>query len=273
MTSQRWAVFQTNTTENIDENKRHIERLLESDDAIQSEVWVFPECSGYRYMGKGLLKFFKRTDNIVPWFQELAKCHQKWLIMGSFFEKVEGQRKAYNTCVVINPEGDIVETYRKIHLFDVDVESISMRESSAFLPGDSPKIVQIGPFKIGLSICFDCRFPELYRVYADEGCDVVVIPSSFTTPTGMLHWHTLCRARAIENQCYVVAPNQSGIGANQVPTYGHSMIVDPSGSIVQEAPQEGESVLSYVLKKECIQAIRHTFPVLECRRIGKGRSI
>ena len=141
-----------------------------------------------------------------------------------------------------------------------------MRESSAFEAGEDIKIVDIDGFKVGLSICFDCRFPELYRKYAEQGCDIVCIPASFTKPTGLLHWHTLCRARAIENQCYILAPNQVGIGAQGVETYGHSLIIDPEGHILAEASDSNCEVIVSSIEKDKLNTLRQNFPVLNCRR-------
>ena len=138
--------------------------------------------------------------------------------------------------------GDIQNVYRKIHLFDATVGRVRMYESDYFLSGEKPEIAIVNGFKIGLSICYDLRFPELYRYYFDEKVDLLCIPSSFTYKTGKAHWETLCRARAIENQAYVLAPNQYGIGSGKVKTYGHSMIIDPWGGILADAKKAEESI-------------------------------
>lgn len=263
-----WAILQFNATASLDHNKQTIERLLEHEQVQRSDVVCLPECCLYRAVEDAPLLRYPITDVIIPWFQAIAQCLSKWLIVGSFFEWVPDSGKAKNTCVVINPSGDIVEMYHKMHLFDVDLPDVEMHESRQFLAGDCPKIVEISGFKVGLSICFDCRFPELYRYYAQQGCHVLCIPSSFTTVTGQQHWSVLCRARAIENQCYVMAPNQYGRGANGVDTYGHSLIVDPLGHIIEEAPMVGDTVLGASLSLKRLADLRQSFPVLGCRKMG-----
>ena len=263
MTSiHNWAAFQYDAGDNPDENKAIITDLTQSPEAHSSGVWCFPECALYRKRDKGPLHSELLTGDSVTWFQNLATTHKKWLIVGSFFEQIETQKKLHNTCVVINPKGEIEQTYQKCHLFQCQLPNVNINESDQFDAGTEAKIVQIGPYKVGLSICFDVRFPKLYDVYAKQGCHVICIPSSFTTPTGKRHWHVLCRARAIETQCYVVAPNQCGIGANQVPTYGHSLMIDPLGAVISEGDSHSAQVIQATLNPNTVLSLREQLPVL-----------
>lgn len=262
----RIAVFQLNMTADIKKNKEQIESLIFSLEASNSECWVFPECALFRPSSTSDFKAFEITETIIPWFQSLAKTYKKWVLVGSFFhQKNEGQ--VCNTSVLVSPEGILCEQYDKIHLFDVQVNRLSFCESDHFSAGTTPSMACINGYKCGLSICFDLRFPELYRHYADKGCDILFVPSSFTKTTGKRHWHILCQARAIENQCYVVAPNQCGIGANNAETYGHSLIVGPDGTIIAEAVKDRPCCISATLSQSKINHTRTVFPLLKARRL------
>ena len=200
------------------------------------------------------------TGETITWLKATAKKFQINIIAGSMTELTK-KEKVYNTSVAINSAGELIGTYRKMHLFDVKLKNKSIKESNHFLSGNLPKVIDIKGWKIGLSICYDLRFPELYRHYFSLDTDIVVIPSSFTTETGKKHWKILCQARAIENQCYIIAPNQCGVGANNVPTYGHSMIIDPDGKVLEEANQTDITCLKSLLSKEVINLTRQNLPV------------
>ncbi len=183
-----------------------------------------------------------------------------WILAGSICEESKN-RKAYNTSVLINPDGLITAQYRKIHLFDVRVGQTLFKESGMFLPGDTPTLARMPFGEVGLSICFDLRFPELYRHYSRRGAVALTVPSSFTRPTGEKHWEVLLRARAIENQCYVLAPNQTGMGPNQIPSYGNSMVVGPTGEILARA-SEKETVIVVDLDFTSLENLRKNFPII-----------
>ncbi|MDC0036795.1 hypothetical protein OAJ27_00955 [bacterium] len=261
------AVFQLDNGPDITANKKNIASLLASTDTTETDLWVFPECALFRNRMQDDFKAFSATDSIIPWFQDLAIQHDKWIVVGSYFRLDVHKAKPFNTCVVIDPTGKRVCMYDKIHLFDVNLPTTTFSESDSFSSGTQPVTVDIKGFKIGLSICFDLRFPELYRHYADCGCDGVLIPSSFTQQTGKRHWHALCQARAIENQYYVIAPNQCGIGANQADTYGHSLVVDPFGSILCEGSEDKHEILQCTISKTIIKRTRQQFPLLNARKL------
>ena len=188
-----------------------------------------------------------------------------YLVGGSLLEAVPDAAKAYNTCPVFDPRGTLLATYRKVHLFDVDIPGhVSIRESDARLHGTSPMTVQTELGTLGLSVCYDLRFPELYRALSAAGADIVCVPSAFTFPTGAHHWEILLRARAIENQVYVVAPNQIGRGASGVANFGHSLIVDPWGTPIARASNQ-ETVVLGEIDLDYLARVRRELPCLEHR--------
>jgi predicted amidohydrolase len=192
------------------------------------------------------------------------------LVGGSITERREGREKLSNTCVVFDPEGQTVAVYRKIHLFDVEVGGVVYRESEAEEPGEQPVVAEVEDWKIGLTVCYDVRFPELYRILALEGAELVTVPAHFTTPTGKDHWHVLLRARAIENQLYVVAAAQTGETLPGKPAYGRSLIADPWGTVIAQAPDE-QTVIAAELDRTRLQDIRTKLPSLANRRPGAYR--
>ena len=162
---------------------------------------------------------------------------------GSITETIAGERRCYNTALLFTPDGELAGRYRKIHLFDVEIPGqVTAKESEARKPGQETVVVPTAIGTIGLSVCYDLRFPELYRRLVRAGAEILCIPSAFTFPTGAAHWEPLVRARAIENQCYVIAPDQCGTSPNGHRDYGGSMIVDPWGAVVARA-SEGEAII------------------------------
>lgn len=188
-----------------------------------------------------------------------ARRYELWLVGGSITERREGRERLSNTCCVFAPDGSLAAVYRKIHLFDVEVGGRVYRESEAEEPGDEPVVVDAGGWPVGLSVCYDLRFPELYRVLALEGAELLTVPANFTVATGRDHWHVLLRARAIENQCYVLAAGQVGT------SYGHSVVVDPWGTVLADAPDE-ETVVLADLDRARLRRIRETLPSLANRQ-------
>lgn len=187
--------------------------------------------------------------------------------VGSLFERADEPDKAYNTSVVLAPSGEIIATYRKVHLFDVNVpEGIEHRESKHIAPGDRLVVAHVDGFTLGMSICFDLRFPELYRELSLAGATVLAVPSSFAVATGRVHWTTLLVARAIENHAFVIAAAQAGTTSEGVSSYGHSMIVDPWGEVLAESGFDDEDVLITTIDLDQVEARRSQIAVLELRR-------
>ncbi|NQY73961.1 MAG: carbon-nitrogen hydrolase family protein [Candidatus Margulisbacteria bacterium] len=213
----------------------------------------------------------QRAENIpgpsLGPLMKLAKEKSVFILAGSLCESSSTPKKCYNTSVLINSNGSISCTYQKIHLFDACVGETKIMESRTFLPGKQPILSTVQDWKVGLSICYDLRFPELYRHYSRHNAHILTVPASFTTPTGEAHWEVLLKARAIENQCYVLAPNQVGIGARGVPTYGNSMIIDPWGKICARGTGDKEEVILAELEMDVLHQVRNTFPVLSHRQL------
>jgi predicted amidohydrolase len=198
---------------------------------------------------------------------ELAKSRGVTLHLGSLLETSPIDGKFYNTSVLIAPSGDIVATYRKIHLFDVNVpDAIVHRESDIIAPGSEIVVARLAQFRLGLSICFDVRFPELYRNLVLAGADVIAIPAAFNAVTGHAHWELLVRARAIENHAFVVAAAQAGTTAEGIATYGHSLIIDPWGEVLAEAVSDGPEVVMATLDVDEVVRRRAQIAVMDFRR-------
>ena len=199
-----------------------------------------------------------------------ASRHGITLVGGSITERREGREKLSNTSLVFDSDGELAAVYRKIHLFDVDVGGHSYRESEAEEPGEEPVVARLEGWPIGLTVCYDLRFPELYRILALEGAELVTVPAHFTLYTGKDHWHVLLRARAIENQNYVAAAAQIGETMPGKPSYGRSLIVDPWGTVVAQAPDE-ETVISAELDRERLLEVRRNLPSLANRQADAYR--
>jgi predicted amidohydrolase len=196
---------------------------------------------------------------------EWARSHGITLVGGSITERRPGREKLSNTSLVFDPSGDVVATYRKIHMFDVEVGGLVYRESDAEEGGDEPVACTAEGWKLGLTICYDVRFPELYRILALEGAILATIPAHFTMHTGKDHWHLLLRARAVENGFYVAAPAQVGVTGIGRPSYGRSLIVDPWGTILAQAPDE-ETVVTAELDRARVDEVRSQIPSLANRQ-------
>jgi predicted amidohydrolase len=197
----------------------------------------------------------------------LAAGLEIWLCAGSILERVDGERVPFNTSCLFDPGGRLVTRYRKVHLFDVDLPGrVSVRESATRGGGRETVTARTPLGTLGLSICYDLRFPELYRRLVREGAEVLLVPSAFTAPTGAAHWEVLCRARAIENQCWVVAPNQTGTSPHGHADWGHSMIVDPWGRVVAEAG-DAEGVVVAEIDRAAQARVRRELPCLDHTRL------
>ena len=184
---------------------------------------------------------------------------------GSVTERRDGREKLSNTCPVYDPHGELVGLYRKIHMFDVEVGGQVYRESEAEEPGEEPVVCEAEGWKLGLTVCYDLRFPELFRIEALEGAELITVPAAFTLFTGKDHWELLLRARAVENQLYVAASNQWGETAPGKSSYGRSLIVDPWGIVLAAAPDE-DCVISAELDRARLERVRASLPSLANRQ-------
>jgi predicted amidohydrolase len=203
----------------------------------------------------------------VAALRERARARRIFVLAGSIAEKVDAAGKTGNTSVLVDDAGEIAAVYRKIHLFDVDIpDGARYAESETVLPGDAPVVADTALGRIGLTVCYDLRFPELYRRLADGGAELVTVPAAFTLYTGKDHWEVLLRARAIENLAYVVAPAQWGRhSANRI-TYGHAMVIDPWGTVLARCG-DGEGVCVAPFRRERLAQVRRELPSLGHRRL------
>jgi deaminated glutathione amidase len=253
-------------------NLETAERLVAQAAATGADVVVLPE----KWNGIGDAAFYHESaepledGDSVTAMSSWARTHGITLVGGSIVELREGREKRSNTSVVFDSDGQIVATYRKIHLFDVEVGGVVYRESESEEPGEEAVVAEVEDWKLGLSVCYDVRFPELYRILALEGAQLVTVPAHFTTPTGKDHWHVLLRARAIENQLYVAAAAQVGETLPGKPAYGRSLIVDPWGLVLAQAPDE-ETVISAELELAHLRDIRTKLPSLANRQANAYR--
>jgi predicted amidohydrolase len=200
-------------------------------------------------------------DAARAWARELG-IH---LLAGSIAERVAGEDLAFNTSALIDERGEIAATYRKLHMFDVEVGGVAYRESETEQPGEEIVSAPVGGLETGLTVCYDLRFPELYRILAVRGARLITVPSAFTLATGRDHWEVLLRARAIENQVFVVAPNQYGEVPPHYSSYGRSSIVDPWGTVLAQAA-DGEGFVVAELDLAAQERIRRSLPSLANRR-------
>ncbi len=237
-----------------------------------ARVIVLPECFAFLGRREGdKLAVAEVLDPAAPGpilecLQAIATRHRALVIGGGLPEIVPGDpARAFNTAVAVGADGAIVARYRKIHLFDVDIPGGAVaRESDATLAGGDAVVLRVGGaggFGLGLSICYDLRFPELFRQLWRHGADVLLVPAAFTAHTGKAHWHLLLRARAIENQAYVVAAAQHGRHNDQRETFGHSLAIDPWGSVVAER-DAGDGVVVATVERAVIDRIRRNMPCL-----------
>jgi predicted amidohydrolase len=199
----------------------------------------------------------------VRWARDLAHELNIWLLAGSIIERAADGN--YNTACLLDPQGQLQTTYRKVHLFDSAVPGAALCESAYTRPGRAVGVTEVGRVKTGLAICYDLRFPELFRVQVLAGARLVLLPAAFTERTGRDHWEVLVRARAIENQVFVVAAGQVGTSAPNLRWYGRSMIVDPWGVVLAQAPDR-EAFIACELDFTAQDAVREQLPCLANRR-------
>jgi deaminated glutathione amidase len=262
----RVACVQINSAPSKTENIERMERLVARAAATGADLVLLPE----KWNGLGsheiLLDVAEPLDGgeTVEAMRGWARTHGITLVGGSIAERREGREKLSNTCVVFDPEGEMEAVYRKIHMFDVEVGGIVYRESESEEAGDGPVSCEVEGWRLGLTVCYDLRFPELYRILAVEGAELVTVPAAFTLYTGKDHWELLLRARAVENQCYVVAANQWGVVEGKA-SYGRSSIVDPWGVVLAQAP-DGDGVISAELDRAQMERIRRSVPSLANRQ-------
>lgn len=269
----RAALVQLNSSLDIDDNLKKCRRLAKAARETGANWILFPENAPFLGRDEDKIPVAETLDGaMIDAYRALARSLDVWITVGSFPEKSPDPKRTYNTQVHINPGGVISGVYRKIHLFDVAVdEAVNFCESDSVFPGKEVVDTAITDgdteHSVGLTICYDLRFPELYRVLQKRGVEAITVPSAFTLKTGSVHWHALLQARAIENQAYVLAPNQWGHHYGKRHSYGQSAIYDPWGRCIACASDK-EGFIIADLDFEYVAEIREAMPVLSHRRIG-----
>jgi predicted amidohydrolase len=263
----RVAVCQLNARADRAENLRVARTLLRRAADGGADLAVLPEYVDYLGRAGTAPKPEPIDGEFATFFADAARELGMWVHAGSFHEVGPDAEHTFNTTLVFDRTGGLAATYRKIHLYDVEIPGrVSYQESSTVSPGSSLESVEVDGARIGLSICYDLRFPELYRQLAIEGARVLVVPAAFMLHTGRDHWEVLLRARAIENQCYVLAAGQIGNHDPDRTCFGRSMVVDPWGTVVAQAP-DVVGVTFAELDFDRLAEIRATLPSLANRRL------
>jgi predicted amidohydrolase len=264
------AAVQLNSTPNQEANLTRVQAFVEEAAARGAQLVALPEhfaCLGSKADTAAAAQAL--DGPLVSRFRELAGKLRILLLLGSFPERTPGKARPYNTSLLLGPRGQILAHYRKIHLFDVDLTgALANRESEWTHPGEEVVVAALPSvsFTAGLAVCYDLRFPELFRLQVDQGANLILLPAAFTARTGRDHWEVLLRARAIENLSYVVAPAQYGEHVSGRRSYGRSLIVDPWGTVLAQAP-DGEGVIFAQLDYERLQRLRRELPTLRHRRL------
>jgi len=262
------AVVQMASGSRRDANLERARTLIEQAAARGARLVVLPEVFAWR----GPRADEAAQAETIPGptteaMSAVARATGMHLCMGSILEHVPNQRRSFNTSCLLGPDGALLARYRKIHLFDVDLPGrVTVRESDARAPGDETVVVATELGVLGLSICYDLRFPELYRRLVRAGAEILLVPSAFTFTTGSAHWDVLCRARAIENQSYLLAADQCGASPHGFADYGGSLIADPWGTIVARAG-DGEGVALAEIDRAYLAKVRSELPCLDHARL------
>jgi deaminated glutathione amidase len=266
----RAAAVQLQSTTDIEANLASAERHVRAAAADGAELVVLPERLDIRGAAADYAAGAEPLDGRpVTWARKLARELGIDLVAGSVAERREGRERVSNTSVHVGPDGEIRAVYRKIHMFDVEVGGVEYRESEHSEPADELVLSETANgVGLGLTICYDLRFPELYRILALRGARVITVPANFTRVTGEAHWEVLLRARAIENQVFVIAPDQGRRPGPEGDSYGNSMIVDPWGEVLARAPMEGDCFIAAELDLARQDEVREKLPSLANRVVA-----
>jgi len=263
------AVVQMTSTADVETNLTNAEALVAEAARRGARFVALPE--NFAYLRREGEPVPEPQELDGPWIERmarLARAHSVTLLLGSLPERVPGDARVRNTSVLLGPDGARLAVYRKIHLFDVELSGQEpLMESRSVVPGDEIVVADAGFARVGLSICYDLRFPELYREQTARGAQVLAVPAAFTERTGKAHWEVLLRARAIENLAYVVAPAQVGLHAPGRASHGQALIADPWGMLLAQVP-DGPGVALAELDFERQERLRRELPALRNARLA-----
>ncbi|MFC1479404.1 carbon-nitrogen hydrolase family protein [Planctomycetota bacterium] len=261
------SLIQMHSTDKEERNLEICEKLIEEAVSQGTDLITLPET--FHWIGPEHEKPLHSTPVPGPvseFLSSFASKHQVYIHGGSILEQTED--KCANTTLFFAPDGTIQASYRKIHLFDAEINGTRYFESEVVLPGTEPVTVTLENLTYGFSICYDLRFPELYRKLSQKKADIIFSPAAFTVPTGKAHWETLIRARAIENQVFMAAAAQAGTDSTGKSYYGHSMLVDPWGTVLIQMDGHTEGCATMEIDPEQIKEVRRNLPVLDHRKLS-----
>lgn len=264
------AAIQMASSPSVSSNLLQAEKLIAEATKAGAKLIALPE--NFALMGENELDKVKirETDeggHIQTFLSEMAQKHAVWLVGGTVPMVAKDDNKIRSACLVYNHKGERVARYDKVHLFDVNVPDTDekYKESDSIECGNETLVIETPFGKLGLAVCYDLRFPEFFRKMHEQAVEIIVLPSAFTAETGIAHWEVLLRARAIENLCYVIAPNQGGFHLNGRKTFGHSMLIDPWGNIL-DCYKTGAGFVCAEIDITQLKKVRASFPVLNHRQ-------
>lgn len=259
----RVACLQMNASEDLDDNLLHATAWIRKAARQKAKFIALPENFLWRGPSRDLNRIASQLPRILRHFQMLAAQTRASILLGSVIEKSSHKEKYFNTSILVSDTGKLIARYRKIHLFKVGLKQVQTDESRHIQAGTKSVVGKIGKISVGLTVCYDLRFPELFRQLTFCGAELIAVPSNFTEYTGKAHWEVLLRARAIENQIFIVAPGQVGVHpSSKIRSFGTSMIIDPWGTVLAKGSQTKEELLIQELDFSHQRLLRRSFPVL-----------
>jgi deaminated glutathione amidase len=259
------ALVQMNSGNDLAANVAELERSLSAAHARGAQLIATPENTGL--LGADTADTLSKAQPeaahpALSLARSFAKQHSVWILLGSIHVRTPDEDRVRNRSYLIGADGNVAAFYDKIHMFDAKLAHGEYRESATFAPGDRAVLATTPWGRLGMTICYDLRFAQLYRTLAQAGATMLSVPAAFTVPTGQAHWHTLLRARAIEHGCYVLAPAQVGLHANGRHTFGHSLIVAPWGEVLADAGDAGPAIVLADIDPQAVLTAREALPSL-----------